>query len=196
MNPPRGASPSGGGLTGRLAQFQAGIGPGLDRAQEKLRSTPLLVLVFGSGKGGKNYGKRVQIRNELNRLPGVTAVFPEQSEFTQQIRNRFRIAKNDAVTLETVLVEIAEVVIALEPGSGGVEGEVARFASSPKIGAKFFNLLPKKYREQPESFPAQIRRYVETCYYTPSDLRDCDLATRICPEHVMRRKIEKTLCRP
>jgi hypothetical protein len=150
------------------------------------------VMIFGVGKSGGLYKKRMQIREALNKMPGVTAYFPEQREFAKPFIDRFNIPKGDAVTLETVQAEAADVIIALEPGPG-VAQEVAIFSRRESLAAKLFDLMPIDWKNTRRSFAGQLRTEVAKHYYTGSELKDCTLATKVVIQHVATKRIQKAL---
>lgn len=152
---------------------------------EKFKQMPVEVMVLGPGKGGgKKYQKRCQIRDKLNEMEGVHAFFAEDPEIADPIVADLQLDPEDPVPLEDFLVQEADAIIALEM-SPGVTDEVARYARKRLVGHKIFELLPAKYeKEKDTSFAGKLRRKLDQRYFTPTEFKTCDIAKRICPEHV------------
>ena len=103
------------------------------------------------------------------------------------------IERDEIVKLGRILAEVADVIIALEPGDG-VREEVAKFADRRKLREKLFSLLPRRFmRTARSSYSGAVRKEVEKHYYTPEEMELCGLATKICPKHVRSRQIERAL---
>lgn len=183
-------------LQGDFARFVEVIEPKLDRIEQKLRETPVTVVVFGPGrKGGDVYKKRQQIREELHKLPGVIAYFPEEREFAKPFKKRFGISGKRPAVLEILQAEAADMIIALEPGSG-VESEVSLFATvRPTLVVKMLNLLPEAYKKTRTAFAASLREAVPKHYYTQREMETCQLAREVCVGHVRDEQVMKAYLR-
>ena len=182
-------------LVGELLAHYQKIEERLLALDSRLDRTEMNVLVFGVGKSGPKalYRKRLQIQAELNKIPGVTAILPEDKEYRAAIRARYRLPDQDPVAIELVQAELADVVIALEPGPG-VQDEVTMCALRRSLASKVFDLQPEEWRATAHtSFSGAIRDRVLKQYYSPSDLEECHVATTLCPEHVRRERVMKVL---
>ncbi len=182
-------------LSGSLRQHMERIMPRLDQFEQKLQDTEMNVLVFGPGKkkGHRLYQKRERIRAELNKVPGVRAHFPEDKEYAAAFRQKFGLAEGDPTALELAQANAADVIIALEPGPG-VEDEVAVMSMRRELAMKIYNLLPKEYvPTASKSFSGILRGRLTKYYYSQAEVKRCDLATRICPEHVKGEQIRKAV---
>jgi hypothetical protein len=179
------------GLSGPLAEHLARIEPKLQELGKNISDVPLLVLVLGGGDGALTYAKRCQIRDVLNGITGVQAVFPEDEAFSGPLRKRYRIPVNDPFALELVEGRVADLIIALEPADG-VAQEVAMFSTYSDLAFKLYDLLPEEYKETADtSYPGLIRTRIRKDYYTTAQFTNCDVATNMVPEFVSAEQIRR-----
>lgn len=174
-----------GSLVGPLKIHHQLIAATIENAKAKAASTPVYVMVFGPGKGGgPKYAKRLEIRDRLNQLEGVTAFFPENETISGPIVRDLNLDPDDSVVLEDVLADAVHCIIALEMAEGAVN-EVAHYARKPSIAPKILDLIPQKFESQADlSYPGKLRRQLKRHYFTPDEFRDCSIARKICPQHV------------
>ncbi|MBI5651480.1 MAG: hypothetical protein HZC40_13715 [Chloroflexi bacterium] len=106
---------------------------------ERMRNTPLHVLVWGPGTKSSSpvRNKRIQIRDDLLRR-GHNAMFSEE-------------LKDIGDDLPTKIQELAQIqeahlVISLLEDAPGALAEAHDFANRQDTASKFFFLIPKKYQ--------------------------------------------------
>ena len=167
--------------------------------EERIQSTPLLVLVLGVAvnAGSLHSKKRHQIKDELNGLPGVAAWFPEDQEMQWLAVNQLGAPKwdQDPRVHQLVQFKLADSIVALEPGDA-VGQEVAILTGAPDLTKKLIDLLPEKYRKsEVETFSGLLRKRAgaKVEYYTPEQLKSCTVATVAVPKMVKTQQIEKWL---
>lgn len=142
----------------------------ISRIREIRREIPLKILIWGPGKGQPGYDKRVEIKNRIKHdFPSTEVKFSED----------FRDIEYDELWAQEVEQALsADLVLILALSLGPViEACISKLVSS--IASKIFVLIPEEYKDK-ESFAAQMIRTLRVCYFTPQDLKSCNLIEKAC----------------
>lgn len=176
------------GLKGRFAREHRTWRTALDRAFEQLQAEPVLILVWGPGKGWPEYyAKREEICRHLNGTPNNDA---KTSEELMDADERFkRLGPQHVYRGEQLQLDIADVVFVLivkDSRVTGVQTEVAKWEDNPTFQHKAHVLVPELTEEEQEGGSFLSLGWVNYNHhrfgYTPEMYSDC---TRI-REHCSR----------
>ena len=149
-------------------------------------------MILGPRDGAHGYSKRLQIRDALNAIDGVTARFPEDADFIDVVIKRLQVDPSDVVALELAQARLAHIILALDISSG-VNQEVAMFSTYRQLRGKIIDLVEDKHRGTPDSFPGHVRRFVRQEFFSEDEFDSCNLATKRCPGLITNEKVHRAL---
>ena len=183
---------SGDELKGPLAEHYKLIADVIQAGRDKAAETPVRVMVFGPRPGGgKGYAKRGQIKEELNKLEGVTAFFPEDAAVAKAIVTALHLDPDDPVGVEDAIACGVDSILVLEVSPGPVV-RGTHPAWHPSVAFSTLDRMPAKYkREEDSSYSGIMRRDLKKRYFTIDEFKSCAVATQICPQHVRGVQFDK-----
>jgi len=156
------------------AFYEESFLPRYKALREKVRTTPLTVLIWGPGSGGDPllYRKRLQIRGEL-RTWGLTALFSEEIDVGDDVIGLSAKANELCQAIEADFI----IVLQASPGSVGEAHDFAEFVGG--VGSKMVVFIDEQARGGYSYAGAlyELRvlyKNVETYSY-PEDIVTCNL---------------------
>ena len=135
--------------------------------EDKIKSTPFSVLVFGSGPKLEKYHKKRQDIIKRLKEEGFDAYTCE--ELSKDIPSSV-----PATEQEVLQTESADWLIFLDTSEGPLS-ELSNFCVIPSILKKAFVLYPAKYGKEETFSKAVLRNYPYTHAYKESQFTRCDL---------------------
>ena len=146
---------------------------------EEIRSVPLKILVWGSGKHDKvHYKKRKKIKRGLKKaFPKSQVFFSEDPELDEMLEQEIGVSAQalNLARKEVLHLRYSDIAIALDT-SLGVASEIALIVGS-SYGHKLYILTDEQF-EGKKSFAASVRENANQEFYTRKEFEECSLVQR------------------